>query len=159
MKIRAGWALVPTDPTPEMKGNIHDTATGTCMNCDHPVQVDCDENVIMSWYDMIDAAPQPVNFSGPSITENPLTPVYQYQMGITNDENGETEWYWCDCDSGFYEQYDPSLRRILYSQPASAPVLSFNENGGCDFLNKILSHHLGCRVEFGRFNDTEGQGK
>ncbi|MBA5234779.1 hypothetical protein H2Y56_22110 [Pectobacterium aroidearum] len=158
-KIPEGWALVPVEPSTEMKRNIHDTATGTCMNCDHSVQIDCDENVILSWYDMIDAAPQPKNFSKSPVIENPLTPVYQYKMGITNDDSGETEWYWCDCDRGFYEQYDSSLRRILYCQSTPVPLLSFNEDGGIDFLNNILSWGMGCRVEFGVFRDTEDSDK
>lgn len=28
-------------------------------------------------------------------------PVYQYQSGIYNEDSGETEWYWDDCDRGF----------------------------------------------------------
>ncbi len=158
-KIPEGWALVPVEPSTEMKRNIHDTATGTCMNCEHSVQIDCDENVMLSWYDMIDAAPQPQNLSESPVIENSLTPVYQYKMGITNDDSGEIEWYWCDCDRGFYEHYDPSLRRILYVQPAPAPRLSFNEHGGSDFLNNIISHEMGCRVEFGVFRDTEDSDK
>ncbi|HCT2271383.1 TPA: hypothetical protein ACGARS_005014 [Klebsiella pneumoniae] len=41
-------------------------------------------------------------------------PVYQYQSGVYNDYNGETDWYWDDCDKGFYEQYAHDRRRILY---------------------------------------------
>ncbi|HBR2765367.1 TPA: hypothetical protein L9Q72_003117 [Klebsiella pneumoniae] len=41
-------------------------------------------------------------------------PVYQYQSGVYNDDNGETDWYWDDCDKGFYEQYAHDRRRILY---------------------------------------------
>ncbi|MEI7407934.1 hypothetical protein [Pectobacterium aroidearum] len=44
-------------------------------------------------------------------------PVYQYQSGICNDENGETDWYWDDCDKGFYDQYAADRRRILYAAP------------------------------------------
>lgn len=47
-------------------------------------------------------------------------PVYQYESAIYNEENGDTEWYWDDCDKGFYDQYDPSRRRILFTRPAPA---------------------------------------
>ncbi|MGR5949932.1 DUF551 domain-containing protein [Raoultella planticola] len=51
-------------------------------------------------------------------------PVYQYQSGVYNDDNGETDWYWDDCDKGFYEQYAHDRRRILYrhAQPAQTGV-------------------------------------
>lgn len=49
-------------------------------------------------------------------------PVYQYQSGIYNEDNGETDWYWDDCDIGFYEQYAADRRRILYTAPP-APVV------------------------------------
>lgn len=49
-------------------------------------------------------------------------PVYQYQSGIYNEDNGETDWYWDDCDIGFYEQYAADCRRILYTAPP-APVV------------------------------------
>ncbi|MEL4885690.1 hypothetical protein N6P31_01170 [Pectobacterium betavasculorum] len=42
-------------------------------------------------------------------------PVSQYQCGVYNEENGETDWY--DCDKGFYEQYAADRRRILYAAP------------------------------------------
>lgn len=48
-------------------------------------------------------------------------PVYQYQSCIYNEDNGETDWYWDDCDIGFYEQYAADRRRILYTAPP-APV-------------------------------------
>lgn len=50
-------------------------------------------------------------------------PVYQYQSGICNDENGETDWYWDDCDKGFYDQYAADRRRILYAAPPLPVVL------------------------------------
>ncbi|EHB3479689.1 DUF551 domain-containing protein [Salmonella enterica subsp. enterica serovar Newport] len=46
-------------------------------------------------------------------------PIYQYQSGIYNDDNGETDWYWDDCDAGFYKQYAADRRRIVYT---AAPV-------------------------------------
>ncbi|HHT0304342.1 TPA: DUF551 domain-containing protein [Raoultella planticola] len=49
-------------------------------------------------------------------------PVYQYQSGVYNDDNGETDWYWDDCDKGFYEQYAHDRRRILYRH-AQQPVV------------------------------------
>lgn len=48
-------------------------------------------------------------------------PVYQYQSGVYNDDNGETDWYWDDCDKGFYEQYAHDRRRILYRHAQPAP--------------------------------------
>ncbi|EBL7948743.1 hypothetical protein ACHR9M_000013 [Salmonella enterica] len=42
-------------------------------------------------------------------------PIYQYQSGIYNDDNGETDWYWDDCDAGFYKQYAADRRRIVYT--------------------------------------------
>lgn len=51
-------------------------------------------------------------------------PVYQYESGIYNEENGDTDWYWDDCDKGFYDQYDPSRRRILFTRPAPAASLA-----------------------------------
>lgn len=44
-------------------------------------------------------------------------PVYQYQSGIGNDFNGGIEWVWYDCDKGFYNQYDATRRRIVYTTP------------------------------------------
>ncbi|HHS9846508.1 TPA: hypothetical protein ACTW7F_004006 [Klebsiella michiganensis] len=51
-------------------------------------------------------------------------PVYQYQSGVYNDDNGETDWYWDDCDKGFYEQYAHDRRRILYRHAQPAPELA-----------------------------------
>lgn len=51
-------------------------------------------------------------------------PVYQYESAIYNEENGDTDWYWDDCDKGFYDQYDPSRRRILFTRPAPAADLA-----------------------------------
>lgn len=53
-----------------------------------------------------------------------MVPVYQYESGIYNEENGETDWYWDDCDKGFYEQYDVSRRRILFTRPGPAVSLA-----------------------------------
>lgn len=55
-------------------------------------------------------------------------PVYQYQSGIYNEDSGETEWYWDDCDQGFYLQYAADRRRIVYAaQPA--PTVTFYRDG------------------------------
>ncbi|CNC99841.1 Uncharacterised protein [Yersinia frederiksenii] len=43
-------------------------------------------------------------------------PIYQYHTGIINEE-GDIDWYWVDCDKGFYSQYDNQHRRILYTTP------------------------------------------
>ncbi|WP_246107222.1 hypothetical protein [Yersinia kristensenii] len=44
-------------------------------------------------------------------------PIYQYQSGIGIDFNGGIEWVWYDCDKGFYNQYDHTRRRIVYTTP------------------------------------------
>lgn len=49
-------------------------------------------------------------------------PIYQYQSGIYNDDNGETDWYWDDSDAGFYKQYAADRRRIVYTA-TPAPVV------------------------------------
>ncbi|MCA6954677.1 hypothetical protein [Pectobacterium polaris] len=49
-------------------------------------------------------------------------PVYQYQSEIYNEDSGETELYWDDCDIGFYRQYAEDRRRILYSAPVLQAV-------------------------------------
>ncbi|HGE9146811.1 TPA: DUF551 domain-containing protein [Yersinia enterocolitica] len=43
-------------------------------------------------------------------------PIYQYHTGIINEE-GDIDWYWVDCDKGFYGQYDNQHRRIVYTTP------------------------------------------
>ncbi|EKN3779516.1 TPA: hypothetical protein ACPZPV_002247 [Yersinia enterocolitica] len=42
-------------------------------------------------------------------------PIYQYQSGVCTFD--DIEWVWDDCDKGFYEQYDPTRRRIVYTTP------------------------------------------
>ncbi|HGK8525029.1 TPA: DUF551 domain-containing protein [Yersinia enterocolitica] len=42
-------------------------------------------------------------------------PVYQYQSGVCTFD--DIEWVWDDCDKGFYVQYDPTRRRIVYTTP------------------------------------------
>ncbi|CNF19256.1 hypothetical protein [Yersinia intermedia] len=42
-------------------------------------------------------------------------PDYQYQSGVCTFD--DIEWVWDDCDKGFYEQYDPTRRRIVYTTP------------------------------------------
>ncbi|HIF0144744.1 TPA: hypothetical protein ACXV43_004043 [Yersinia enterocolitica] len=42
-------------------------------------------------------------------------PIYQYQSGVCMFD--DIEWVWDDCDKGFYEQYDPTRRRIVYTTP------------------------------------------
>ncbi|EPN8209898.1 TPA: hypothetical protein ACPZQA_001784 [Yersinia enterocolitica] len=44
-------------------------------------------------------------------------PIYQYQSGVCNDQFDGIEWVWDDCDKGFYVQYDPTRRRIVYTTP------------------------------------------
>ncbi|MDE8755652.1 hypothetical protein PZA22_14305 [Pectobacterium polaris] len=50
--------------------------------------------------------------------------VYQYQSEIYNEDSGETELYWDDCDIGFYRQYAEDRRRILYSAPVQPAVVT-----------------------------------
>ncbi|MBJ8938542.1 hypothetical protein [Citrobacter koseri] len=67
-------------------------------------------------------------------------PVYQYQSGIYNEDNGETDWYWDDCDIGFYEQYAAGRRRILYTAPpapVSVPDESAVELLATDLMKRI----------------------
>ena len=50
-------------------------------------------------------------------------PVYQYQSGVSTFD--DIEWVWDDCDKGFYEQYDPTRRRIVYTTPQlNSPEIS-----------------------------------
>ncbi|MGF2255048.1 hypothetical protein ACE5I6_16340 [Yersinia ruckeri] len=44
-------------------------------------------------------------------------PIYQYQSGICNDQFDGIEWVWDDCDKGFYNQYDHTRCRIVYTTP------------------------------------------
>ncbi|WP_264041440.1 Lar family restriction alleviation protein [Pectobacterium carotovorum] len=67
-------------------------------------------------------------------------PVYQYQSGICNDENGETDWYWDDCDKGFYDQYAADRRRILYAAPPMPVVPDKKGLLPCPFC--------GCKADF-----------
>ncbi len=56
--IPDGYALVPVEPTRDMKLQIHPIAEATCMDCGRTVTADCEDNVLLSWADMIAAAPQ-----------------------------------------------------------------------------------------------------
>ncbi len=57
--IPDGWKLVPIEPTYEMKLQVHPIAVGTCHNCGCEVNPDCEDNVLLSWQDMLAAAPKP----------------------------------------------------------------------------------------------------
>ncbi|HEC2587877.1 TPA: hypothetical protein R2K58_004503 [Raoultella ornithinolytica] len=74
-------------------------------------------------------------------------PVYQYQSGVYNDDNGETDWYWDDCDKGFYEQYAHDRRRILYRHAQPAPVVPdemlcdfYEVNNWTDLVRELVKH-------------------
>lgn len=54
-----GWKLVPIEPTYEMKLQVHPIAVGACHNCGCEVNPDCEDNVLLSWQDMLAAAPKP----------------------------------------------------------------------------------------------------
>lgn len=58
-EIPDGWKLVPIEPTYEMKLQVHPIAVGTCHNCGCEVNPDCEDNVLLSWQDMLAAAPKP----------------------------------------------------------------------------------------------------
>ncbi|WP_220397483.1 hypothetical protein [Atlantibacter hermannii] len=49
-------------------------------------------------------------------------PVYQCRF-FTTDVDGKQIGEWQDMDKGFYEQYDPYCRRILYTAPPAPAVL------------------------------------
>lgn len=53
-----GMVIVPVEPTREMRLQIHPIAEVTCMECGRSVTADCEDNVLLSWADMIAAAPQ-----------------------------------------------------------------------------------------------------
>ena len=53
-----GMVIVPVEPTREMRLQIHPIAEATCMECGRSVTADCEDNVLLSWADMIAAAPQ-----------------------------------------------------------------------------------------------------
>jgi len=57
-KIPEGCVVVPLVPTKEMRLQIHPFAETTCMNCGSNVVVDCVENALLSWEDMLAAAPK-----------------------------------------------------------------------------------------------------
>lgn len=60
-----GWKLEPIELAPEMRKKIHPMTETDCPDCGKRVAADCEENVIMSWDDMLAAAPQPpVSTSG-----------------------------------------------------------------------------------------------
>ncbi len=54
-----GWKLVPIEPTKNMIAKIHPISQGTCHHCFATVNNDCEENVRLSWQDMVAAAPSP----------------------------------------------------------------------------------------------------
>ena len=53
------WKLVPVEPTKNMIAKIHPISHGTCHHCFATVNNDCEENVRLSWQDMVAAAPSP----------------------------------------------------------------------------------------------------
>lgn len=48
-------------------------------------------------------------------------PVYQCRL-FTTDVDGKQIGEWQDMDKGFYDQYDPYCRRILYTAPPAPAV-------------------------------------
>lgn len=49
---------VPVEPTRAMRLRIHPITEATCLECGCRVAADCEDNVLMSWEDMIKAAPE-----------------------------------------------------------------------------------------------------
>ena len=55
----AGWKMVPIGPSKEMLSQIHPIADGNCSHCGNQTTLDCEENMLLSWRDMLEAAPKP----------------------------------------------------------------------------------------------------
>ncbi|YCI31039.1 hypothetical protein M1E08_09505 [Erwinia sp. PK3-005] len=55
----AGWKIVPVDPSKEMLSQIHPVVDGNCSHCGNRTTLDCEENMLLSWRDMLEAAPKP----------------------------------------------------------------------------------------------------
>jgi len=55
----AGWKMVPIGPSKEMLSQIHPIADGNCSHCGNRTTLDCEENMLLSWRDMLEAAPKP----------------------------------------------------------------------------------------------------
>ena len=55
----AGWKMVPVEPSKEMLSQIHPVADGNCSHCGNRTTLDCEENMLLSWRDMLEAAPKP----------------------------------------------------------------------------------------------------
>lgn len=49
---------VPVEPTRAMRLQIHPITEATCLECGCRVTADCEDNVLMSWEDVIKAAPE-----------------------------------------------------------------------------------------------------
>ncbi|MFK3840086.1 hypothetical protein [Serratia sp. NPDC087055] len=58
-------------------------------------------------------------------------PVYQCRF-FTTDVDGKQIGEWQDMDKGFYDQYDPYCRRILYTAPPAPAVRAAN----CQFCGR-----------------------
>ncbi|QNQ52339.1 hypothetical protein [Serratia liquefaciens] len=58
-------------------------------------------------------------------------PVYQCRL-FTTDVDGKQIGEWQDMDKGFYDQYDPYCRRILYTAPPAPAVRTAN----CPFCGR-----------------------
>lgn len=90
-------------------------------------------------------------------------PVYQYHTGIINEE-GDIDWYWVDCDKGFYSQYDNQHRRIVYTTPQlNSPEIpegwKMGKFGYQDLFNAIAAavtspHAGGFSISVKAFEDT-----
>lgn len=60
----AGWKMVPIEPSKEMRSQIHPIADGICSHCGNRTTLDCEENMLLSWRDMLEAAPKPEGKDG-----------------------------------------------------------------------------------------------
>lgn len=77
-----GMVIVPVEPTREMRLQIHPIAESTCTDCGRSVTVDCEDNVLLSWADMIAAAPQQQEVA----TDNTTQQFESLGLIVTSDE-------------------------------------------------------------------------
>ncbi|VVA47963.1 hypothetical protein SERVES_01684 [Serratia ficaria] len=77
-------------------------------------------------------------------------PVYQCRF-FTTDVDGKQIGEWQDMDKGFYDQYDPYCRRILYTTPPAAvnlPRALFSDKGLMVPLEKVMAALAVCGIEY-----------
>ncbi len=79
-------------------------------------------------------------------------PIYQYQSGVCMFD--DIEWVWDDCDKGFYVQYDPTRRRIVYTTPQlNSPEIP----EGCpEFAEIYVGNDLFALCDWESFDKVKG---